>query len=254
MNSVWHSTRFTACAGPHANCPRSSRLLHRQYPSPSNASTLIWVCRRLMNANQCPLNGSSPRWLLTRADSPSKEQRMSVGCVHNQMRLPGATLNTPRASDAETGHGPVQARHPRQETPKKPDARPWRARRRANPRAMSMTAMQRKPVMSGSDVSATSRKCWAPDRGARKNPCVSRHSGHRRSPERATRLRCAAHGCHPCGSKPFLPSSRLLTATDHPAREEYATSEDFMGRRGLNGYSDSKPTAQEAILVARCIR
>ena len=39
-----------------------------------------------MKTNQCPLVGSSPKCRRTRADNPSNEQRISVGCVQSQIR------------------------------------------------------------------------------------------------------------------------------------------------------------------------
>ena len=83
--------------------------------------------RRLMKTNQCPLVGSSPRWRRTRADNPSNEQRISVGCVQSQIRPAEVAFNMTGSFALEEPHhhrapalhpttriGPAQPPRPRQ--------------------------------------------------------------------------------------------------------------------------------------------
>ena len=66
-----------------------------------------------MKTNQCPLVGSSPRWRRTRADNPSKEQRISVGCVQSQIRPADVGFNiTERVELEESPRHRAPALHP----------------------------------------------------------------------------------------------------------------------------------------------
>ena len=66
-----------------------------------------------MKTNQCPLVGSSPRCRRTRADNPSKEQRISVGCVQSQIRPAEIAFNTTGSFALEEPHHPrAPAPHP----------------------------------------------------------------------------------------------------------------------------------------------
>ena len=80
-----------------------------------------------MKTNQCPLVGSCPRCRRTRPDNPSNEQRISVGCVHSQIRPAEVAFNTTGSFALEEPHhhrapaphpttriGPAQPPRPRQ--------------------------------------------------------------------------------------------------------------------------------------------
>ena len=67
------------CAGDgHTNLPRSSRLLNRQAPWPSNQINLIRSPRRPRKTNKCPENGSCLSCFSASAERPLKPLRMSV--------------------------------------------------------------------------------------------------------------------------------------------------------------------------------
>ena len=87
---------------------------------------MIRLRRRLMKTNQCPLVGASPRWRRTRADNPSKEQRISAGCVQSQIRPADVGFNiTARFELEESPRHRAPALHP---TTRPRSARPARLR------------------------------------------------------------------------------------------------------------------------------
>ena len=93
---------------PHPH-PATAPARQHQHPPPSSASTVSSDRRRLMKTNHSPLRGSPPNSVLTTADKPSNERRMSVGCVHNQMQRPGDTLSKGFVSAARRHRCPIVA-------------------------------------------------------------------------------------------------------------------------------------------------